>query len=321
MTSPRMMAGTIRLSSGDMGRRNEEPNPRRPWLATVLSFLAIGLGHVYAGRPKRGAALLLLSTAAAVVSVYELASATSVAMLIYFAAVLVILPIAVAVDASRLARASSRRFIPRWYNRWYCYAAVIALVWLIIVPRLAAVARLVSGSIVHAFRLPSDSMAPDYKYGDLVFTTPLRDSLRRGDVVVYETWDGPDLNRIVALSGDTVAMHNATLLLNGRAVAEPYATRSDTDWVYAGFDWQRAYLVRSVDRRTYAPSLENWGPLVVPHGEYFILGDNRGDSSDSRYEGFVAREDIFGRPRLGYVSIDSSTQAAHWKRLGRVRGR
>lgn len=88
--------------------------------------------------------------------------------------------------------------------------------------------------------------------------------------------------------------------------------------MYPGFDWQRAYLVRGIDRRTYAPSIQTWGPLIVPLGEYFLLGDNRGDSVDSRYEGFVVREDILGPPRMGYFSVDSATRAVRWNQLARL---
>jgi signal peptidase I len=158
--------------------------------------------------------------------------------------------------------------------------------------------------------------------------------LRRGDVVVFE-WPVDQsknfVKRLVALPGDTVAMQQGVLLLNGVEQDERYVVHTDPgmDPVAEDFRWQRSYLVRTASAaqappaRGYRPSRNNWGPLVVPEKHFFALGDNRDNSLDSRYWGFVPDSLVRGTPMLVYYSYspDSTTSASwltniRWRRLG-----
>jgi len=125
---------------------------------------------------------------------------------------------------------------------------------------------------------------------------------------------GPDV-------GDTLAMENGALIRNGQREVEPYVTHSDPGGDPAGedFGWQRGFLVRRVGASpSYHPSRNNWGPIVVPPRQYFMLGDNRDNSLDSRYWGFVADTLVRGRPLVVYYSYaPDSTYAFDW--LTRVR--
>ncbi len=88
--------------------------------------------------------------------------------------------------------------------------------------------------------------------------------------------------------------------------------------------WQTEYLAPGVDRATYRPTLWNWGPLVVPPGRYFVLGDRRDDSLDSRHWGFVDGRKIKGEALFIYYSYDRTAPHAfpwirdvRWGRIGR----
>jgi signal peptidase I len=123
-------------------------------------------------------------------------------------------------------------------------------------------------------------------------------------------------------------MRAGQLIRNGRAVRETYVEHIDPaeDPSTSEFAWQRAYVSRAVaETSAYYPSRDNWGPLVVPTHRFFVLGDNRDDSSDSRYWGFVPDSSITGSPLFVYFSYvpDSTTPwswIAHvrWTRLGEV---
>src|SRR4029078_12192959 len=164
--------------------------------------------------------------------------------------------------------------------------------------------------LVEAFKIPSGSMENTLQVGDFLlvnklvycdevpFTHKRLPRLREpqhGDVIVFEWPEDPTKNfvkRLVGLPGDTVEMREGRLIRNGPAVTERYVEHTqppEMDPAVEDFRWQREYLVRSAVAATgYRPSRNNWGPLVVPKGNYFVLGDNRDNSAASASWGSVA---------------------------------
>jgi signal peptidase I len=197
---------------------------------------------------------------------------------------------------------------------------------------------------VEAFKIPSGSMENTLQVGDFLlvnklvygaevpFTHTRLPRLRepqRGDVIVFEYPVDTTKNfvkRLVGMPGDTLEMRNGTLIRNGAALSERYVEHTDPDIDPApeDFRWQRNYLVRTAAAASgYHPSRNNWGPLVVPKEKYFVLGDNRDNSLDSRYWGFVPDSLLKGRPFVIYYSyapdtVDTFAWLTHirWTRLG-----
>ncbi|HEY4130279.1 MAG TPA: signal peptidase I [Gemmatimonadaceae bacterium] len=199
--------------------------------------------------------------------------------------------------------------------------------------------------LVEAFKIPSGSMENTLQVGDFLlvnklvygaevpFTHTRLPRLRepqRGDVIVFEFPEDATKNlvkRLVGEPGDTIEMREGTLIRNGVAVKEGYVEHTDPDMDPApeDFGWQKNYVIRAGANATgYHPSRNNWGPLVVPKGNYFVLGDNRDNSFDSRYWGFVADSLVKGRPLVVYYSYspDSTDRSfawlthIRWQRLG-----
>ncbi len=116
-------------------------------------------------------------------------------------------------------------------------------------------------------------------------------------------------------------MTDGRLWVNGRQLDEPYAWHAEPtrDPVVDEFRWQRRFLVGpgALDTAGYTPSRNNWGPLVVPVHNVFVLGDNRDNSLDSRYVGFVPESDVAARVDRIYFSRDPGTAAIRWRRFGR----
>ena len=152
-------------------------------------------------------------------------------------------------------------------------------------------------------------------------------SVRRGDVLVFDPPHEPDLKlvkRLIGVPGDTVSMKDGVLTLNGQIQSEPYVKHVDPtgDDPHAWMVWQSEHLVESVSGTTYRPTRDNWGPLVIPEDRYFMLGDNRDTSLDSRYWGLLEGWRLEGRASFIYFSYNKgSFRPFPWLRevrLGRV---
>lgn len=199
-------------------------------------------------------------------------------------------------------------------------------------------------SVVEAFKIPTSSMEGTLLVGDFLLVNkavygaripgtslslPALQEPERGDVIVFHPPHEPEKNyvkRLVGVPFDTLEMRDKRLYLNGTPAYEPYARYVDErgDAVHPDMEWQSTHLIASPSRG-YHPSRDNWGPLVVPEGRYFVLGDNRDNSEDSRYWGFVMRDQIRGRPWVVYYSFrtpqdepDSWPYQVRWARLGTV---
>jgi len=181
--------------------------------------------------------------------------------------------------------------------------------------------------LIEAFRIPSGSMENTLLIGDFLFVNkalygaeipftgvhlPAFREPRRGDLVIFKSVEEPRLTvvkRMVGMPGDTLAMEDNRLLVNGAFQDEPYVVREDpfTDHEDPKMrSWQVRYLVGDRDPKTYRPTLKNWGPIVVPADSFFAMGDNRDNSYDSRYWGFLGRDRIKGQPLVVYYSYDKT---------------
>jgi len=182
-----------------------------------------------------------------------------------------------------------------------------------------------TGAGGRSYRNVSPGMEPTLLTGEYFTVRPLTrggvGALEPGALVFHVFPPDPSklfLKRVVGVPGDTLRMENGQLFRNSRLVNEPYAWRADSteDPIWDEFNWQARYLVSSVASSSYRASRDNWGPLLVPDNVYFVLGDNRDNSLDSRYWGFLPFEDVRGTPRRIYCSQDPATHMVRWGRIG-----
>ncbi len=194
--------------------------------------------------------------------------------------------------------------------------------------------------IVQAFQIPSESMESTLLVGDYLLVNKLcyggqgpgdhvmpYQKIARGDIIVFHYPVDPQqhfVKRVIGVPGDHLRMVAKRVLINGRPLDEPYVR----------FLEPPNNLFRDNFPRTDIPAIGlegKWwlemrklvedGQLIVPEGHYFVMGDNRDDSQDSRYWGFVPRENIIGRPLVIYWSVrdwDHSPSASIMGRLYHV---
>jgi len=199
--------------------------------------------------------------------------------------------------------------------------------------------------LVEAFRIPSGSMENTLLVGDFLFVNkavygaevplvhkrlPVFREPKRGDVLVFDSVEDEGLKvvkRLIGVPGDTLSMDHGELSRNGKAIEEPYVkhedpTKSEDPMLRAKMrQWQIHHLVGR-DPNTYDPDLQDWGPIVVPPDSFFMMGDNRDNSYDGRYWGFLPRTSVRGTPLIVYFSYDAKSwrpmpffTAVRWKRI------
>jgi signal peptidase I len=202
--------------------------------------------------------------------------------------------------------------------------------------------------LIEAFRIPSASMENTLLVGDFLFVNkvafggeleipltgihflrlPGYGTPHRNEVVVFRSVEDstPNLNivkRIIGAPGDTLQMAHDTVIRNGVRLEEPYALHTAREPVPE--EEFRLRQIRALqqpqyigpDPARYRPTTHDWGPIVVPPDHYFMMGDNRDESYDSRFWGFLPRPHIRGRPLFIYMSFASDPPRIRWNRLFR----
>ncbi len=239
-----------------------------------------------------------------------------------------------------------------WFWEWAKVCSLAVLLFLFVRAFFVEAYKIPSGSMERTILVGDFLLVNKLGYGaEVPFTKhhlPRLQTPARGQVIVFTWPKDPEKNlvkRIIGVAGDTLAMRAGTLLVNNVPRTEAYVehTEPGSDPAAADFEWQTHFAVRTAAAAPVArsplrdgprtplaplsdptahPSRDNWGPLIVPAGHYFVLGDNRDNSLDSRYWGFVADSLVIGRPLFVYYSYtpDTTTSLAwatrvRWRRI------
>jgi signal peptidase I len=179
------------------------------------------------------------------------------------------------------------------------------------------IALFVTTYVVHPMTVPTPSMEPTILVGDRLlidkFTyrndflkppglTPALD-IKRGDIVVFKFPDDPEVlyvKRAIGLPGETLEIRDKTVYINEKPLEEEYKYHKDPHIS------RRASNPHSFN---FDSQRDNYGPVQIPEASYFMMGDNRDDSADSRYFGFLHRDYVVGRPLIVFWSYEDASDA------------
>jgi signal peptidase I len=295
---------------------------RKPkkWIAAVLGLLIQPAGMLYVARPGWAGAYFALAAIIVLGNMFVLRDRELAGD-----AIVLLVAIICAIHAYRLAR-DYRALKRPWYSRWYGLVGIVAA--------FAALAFGARAFLFEPFRFPSESMAPSIEprahlivkkwgygnygtYGIHAVRTGMSSGLQRGDIVVFEYPEDTSLSyakRIVGLPGDRISYYNKRLKIND----EEIQVRRIGDYVHKDGPIRSLQYLERLGDHEYAILIEPEAPAVVPpvrafplnehcahtaeglscrvpDGHYFVLGDNRDNSSDSRTWGFVPARNIIGK--------------------------
>lgn len=194
---------------------------------------------------------------------------------------------------------------PRWQKmlKEYSEALIIAII----------LALIIRSFFIQAFKIPSGSMLETLQIGDHLLVSKILYGVKvpfthymlaefsdpqHGDIIVFEFPEDTSkdfIKRVIGLPGDTIEIRDKAVYRNGEKLDEPYAQHTDS--------------ITNSSRR------DNMPPITVPEGKYFVMGDNRDESYDSRFWGFVDRNKIKGKAWLLYWSSNGLSNI-RWNRIG-----
>jgi len=173
--------------------------------------------------------------------------------------------------------------------------------------------------VIQAYKIPSGSMLDTLQIGDHILVEkfmygthiPFTDivifpikSPKKGDIIVFSYPENHHLDfikRVIGLPGDTVQGINKNVYVNDKKLKESYIKHID-----------------GLILPSYASPRDNFGPIKIPKNHYFVMGDNRDNSKDGRFWGFVKREEIKGKALLVYFSWNGQHNKVRFKRLGKL---
>ena len=279
---------------------------RKPWLAGVLSGVQPGLGQLYNGQPSKAIVLALLP--------YLVAGPILTVLLLYaplhppynlVLPLLLLLAVLVAIvrDATSVARQQDCRYELKRYNKWYVYLLFALIGGFVVQPIGVDLIR----QFIQAFKIPAVSMAPTLLVGDHVLVDKSiawnGKVLERGEIIVFKFPEDEKkdfIKRVIGLPGERIEIRNKTVYVNDTALEDGgYSQRIDPG---------------ILDAQTNPR--DNLGPVTVPQESYFVMGDNRDQSLDSRFFGYVHRSKVIGKALFIYWSWDDRQNFVRWERIG-----
>jgi signal peptidase I len=262
---------------------------RKPILALIFSIITPGLGQIYNGQLKKGIIFYLVEF---LIVVFLILSGLFFKFFGMIFSLVIILGFFLFILVDALFGAIKlKENASKSYNKWYIYLAIFLINGFVIQPLLSWTIR---SNIVRAYKIPSSTMEPTLLVGDhLIANMKIYKSgkPKRGDIIIFEYPKDPSkdfIKRVIGLEEEKAEIINNKIYINEKLLDDPWGYFEDVGSVKG------------------IPELEKFGPAVVPKDSLFVLGDNRNNSQDSRFGGFVNIKKVKGKALYLYWAKNKS---------------
>ena len=292
---------------------------RKWWLAILLGLPFPGLGQIYNGQLIKGILFYALNLGGVFLSSLIILGGLAIAPLNLGVAILCLLVIyfSIAWDAFKTAKKSTRNFQCKRYNHWLVY--LVAIVVILFVSEIV-MSPILRTCLIRTFSIPSMAMADTLLSGDYIFASMSAYGIRipfvgnrvigtdrpdPGDLVIFKFPKDPKrafIKRCIAIEGQIVKIEDKGVYVDGKRFEDAEGVKNED--------------MRMWDKQN-SPR-DNFGPYTVPDGHFFVLGDNRDDSYDSRFWGAVPIENLLGKAIQIYFSEDEKSGKIRWLRIGQI---
>jgi len=255
---------------------------RKPILALILSLLTPGLGQIYNGQFKKGISYLVAFYLVYIVFSFLLLTFCG---MIFYLIISMGLFLFIVIDAFRGAN-KLKAITLKPFNKWYIYLIIFLIGNVAVRPLLGWTIR---NHIARAYKIPSSTMVPALLVGDRLIAdmrSYKSQQPKRGDIIIFEFPKDPSkdfIKRVVGMEGEKVEIVNNKIYINEKLLDDRWGNFTKS-----------------------GPPLDTWGPAVVPKDSLFVLGDNRDNSMDSRFFGFVKIEKVKGKALYLYWAKNKS---------------
>jgi signal peptidase I len=291
------------------------PGKRRIWVSVVLWIFGPGLPMIYCGRLWQGIIVEAIWAAIYFLLYLLLALIPEFYMFLVMVFIAISLGVGFLVYNIMLTIKTNRRKIPRLKRTWSLIILVLVISWF----GSSGISFIKDKYLVEAYSMPASSMEDALLVGDHLFATKNidPDEIQNGDLIVFKYPGDPRngysdkganyIKRLIAMGGQTVEIINKKVLVDGKPFREPPTVKFEDIRVMPFYEDEYEWGFGNRD---------NMPEITVPPKKIFVMGDNRDNSSDSRYWGFVDVDDVIGKARFIHFSWDSEDNRIRWERLG-----
>lgn len=289
---------------------------RNPWIAFLMSMICPGLGQLYNGNWKLALSALPVGAVFGVVTTLYFFG--DLKMLLQALCISLVIDFVYAFHAFREAKKlGNMALFP--FQRWWMY-----LGFLVVSYGIPDGYGKIYPSRFLSFQIPSESMVPNLLVGDRLVADGWAywgKDPTRGDIVVFDYPRDTSIKyvkRMVGLPGETVEMRSGEIYINGKRMEQ----RRIGETTVGKEGWSRVEFLETLGEkehtmyRTQPAAPGDFPPIVIPENKFFVMGDNRDRSSDSRVWGFVDRENLIGRMAYVFFSWDTNESRIRSERIG-----